>query len=87
MIPFLTAILWDTAAARALLLTVVAGGGAYFMTPSTRTWYERLAPAAAAALGVGAASAPSGRSREVEAELAALRAEIDAMRGASKPGP
>ena len=83
MIPFLTSILWDQAAARALLLTGVATAGAYFLTPNTRTFWERVTPAAATALGVGASSMPSGRSKEVEAELAALRAELDALK--SKP--
>jgi len=81
MIPFLTSILWDTTAARAMFLTVLATGGAYMMTPRDRVWYERLLPAAATALGVGAASAPSGKSKELEAELERIRAELAALRG------
>ena len=81
MISILTALLWDQAAARAGILALLSIGGAYLAQPTGRSWQERLVTAAVVGGGVGAASAPSSRSKELEAELAELRGRLDVISG------
>ena len=86
MIPFLKALLWDQAAARAVIMAAVAAGGFFYAQPSSRSLEERIIGSIAGALLGGGAGLPSGRSKAAEEELAELRARLDAISG-PKPGP
>ena len=81
MIPFLKAILWDMAAARAAVLAVATGVSLFIAQPVGRTLEERLLTAALGAVGTGAASAGSARSKAMQDELDALKARLDAIAG------
>lgn len=84
MLELIKAFLWEPAAARAAFIALLTFGALYVAQPAGRDWWERGLTAGGLAAGVGAASAPSGRSKSVEAELERMRAEIEALRG-SKP--
>ena len=86
MIPFLKALLWDQAAARAVLMALGTAGALFYAQPANRSIDERLIGSALGALVGGGIGAPSGRSKEAQAEIEALKARIDAVSG-PKPGP
>ena len=79
MIPFLTAILWDQAAARVFWSGGITVLALFFAQPTGRTIEERLVTALAGGAGVGVVSAGSARSKEATAEIEALKARIAAL--------
>lgn len=81
MIPFLKALLWDQASARAAIMAIVAAGGFFYAQPANRPLEERIVGAIAGAVLGGGAGLPSGRSKAAEEEIAALKARLDALSG------